>query len=162
MRLALALLLALELVASAQVAPQGYKTVQDEGTARQPRPTLNFTGSGVSCTDDAANTRTTCNVTSGGGGGNFLSVTVTFGSSPHAMNAVTTVTGQSWVSASSTILCFPQFASAVNGSNNGVQVVMLMQFSAAVDNLVVGTGFDLYVYTPVGASGSFNFTCTGA
>jgi hypothetical protein len=43
-----------------------YGTIQDEGTGLTQRATLNFTGSGVACADDS--TRTTCTITSGGGG----------------------------------------------------------------------------------------------
>lgn len=48
--------------------------VQDEGTPLTPRMALNFIGSGVTATDDAANSRT--NVTIGSGGGGVSSMTV--------------------------------------------------------------------------------------
>lgn len=43
----------------------GYAVVQDEGTGLNARGTLNLTGAGVTCTDDAGNARTNCAVTSG-------------------------------------------------------------------------------------------------
>lgn len=51
----------------------GYSTVENSGSALTQRATLNFSGSGVSCADNAPDTRTDCTVTgsSGGGGASF-------------------------------------------------------------------------------------------
>lgn len=38
------------------------KQISDEGTLRTFRPTLDFTGAGVSCVDDSANNRTQCTI----------------------------------------------------------------------------------------------------
>ncbi len=46
----------------------GYTTIQDEGNALPQRSTVNFTGGGVSCADDATNSRTTCSVPDTAGG----------------------------------------------------------------------------------------------
>lgn len=43
--------------------------IQDEGTMLPARPRLNFTGAGVSCTDNGGSARTDCVITGGGGGG---------------------------------------------------------------------------------------------
>lgn len=43
-----------------------YATIQDEGTPLTQRTTLNFIGSGVTCADDAGNTRTNCTISGGG------------------------------------------------------------------------------------------------
>lgn len=40
----------------------GYTTVQDEGSPLTQRTTLNFTGSGITCTDDSGGSRTHCDV----------------------------------------------------------------------------------------------------
>lgn len=40
----------------------GYATVQDEGTSLAQRSILNFTGGGVTCSDDSANGRTNCSI----------------------------------------------------------------------------------------------------
>lgn len=49
--------------------------IQDEGTSLRPRPYLNFTGSGVTCTDTGG--KTVCNMTGGGsGGGSAIAVKV--------------------------------------------------------------------------------------
>jgi hypothetical protein len=45
-------------------------TIQDEGNPLPSRAALNFTGAGVTCTDDSANNRTTCSIP-GGGSGSF-------------------------------------------------------------------------------------------
>jgi hypothetical protein len=42
----------------------GYTTIQDEGTSLPQRSTLNFTGAGVTCSDDG--TKTNCNIPGGG------------------------------------------------------------------------------------------------
>ena len=53
----------------------GYQTVQDEGSPLTQRATLNFTGDGVSCADNAGQSRTDCAVSGGGaGGGDNISV----------------------------------------------------------------------------------------
>lgn len=43
----------------------GYATIQDEASNLTQRTTVNFTGTGVSCADDAGNTRTNCTINSG-------------------------------------------------------------------------------------------------
>ncbi len=58
----------------------GYSVVQDKGTSLTQRSTLNFTGGGVSCSDDAANSRTTCAIPNTAGGdlsGTLANATVT-------------------------------------------------------------------------------------
>lgn len=46
-------------------------TIADEGSDLTVRAKLNFTGSGVSCVDNAGATRTDCTITGGGGGGSI-------------------------------------------------------------------------------------------
>ncbi|HXG32189.1 MAG TPA: hypothetical protein VNJ11_02405 [Bryobacteraceae bacterium] len=56
-----------------------YATVQDEGTSLAQRSTLNFTGGGVTCSDDSGNSRTTCSIPNTAGGdlsGTLSSATV--------------------------------------------------------------------------------------
>lgn len=45
----------------------GYGTIQNEAVALTTRNIVNFTGSGVDCVDNAADSRTDCTVTGGGG-----------------------------------------------------------------------------------------------
>ncbi len=44
----------------------GYNIVADEGTALTQQTTLNFTGAGVTCSNDAGNSRTNCNIPASG------------------------------------------------------------------------------------------------
>ena len=46
----------------------GYTEVLEEGTVLTQRRKVNFTGAGVSCADGAANSRTDCTISGGGGG----------------------------------------------------------------------------------------------
>ena len=64
----------------AQVAAAYYQTVEQSGSALTQRPTLNFTGSGVSCVDNSGATRTDCTISGGGSSGytpfaNFTALT---------------------------------------------------------------------------------------
>jgi hypothetical protein len=43
----------------------GYGTIQEEGSGLIQRTTVNFTGAGVTCTDDAGNSRTSCSIPGG-------------------------------------------------------------------------------------------------
>lgn len=55
------------------VAASGGHTIQDETTPMTARANLNFTGAGVTVTDDEANVRTVVTIPGGGsGGGSFL------------------------------------------------------------------------------------------
>lgn len=48
-----------------------YQTVDNAGSALTQRTTLNFTGAGVSCVDNAGATRTDCTISGGGSTGNW-------------------------------------------------------------------------------------------
>jgi hypothetical protein len=56
-------------VADAIASVIGYETIQDEGTAQTMRRIVNFIGAGVTCVDNAANLRTNCTISGGGGSG---------------------------------------------------------------------------------------------
>lgn len=45
----------------------GYSTIQEDGASLTQRVTVNFTGTGITCTDSGG--ITVCDVPSGGGGG---------------------------------------------------------------------------------------------
>lgn len=59
------------------LAGSGYSTIEDEGTALPRETALNFTGAGVTATDDPANGRTDVTIPGGGGGGLTLLKTIT-------------------------------------------------------------------------------------
>lgn len=67
--LSVVLLLAWRPELPAQVVAAAYNLIQDEGSNLARRRTLNFEGAGVSCADDAGNSRTNCTIPGGGGGG---------------------------------------------------------------------------------------------
>lgn len=99
-------------------------------------------------------------------GGNFVEVTVDFGSGG-AEVITTTVTGQSWVTTSSVILCSPTlFATADRVDGN--EELLLEGLKYAVLNRVNATGFDLMVMTDGDLSsndfayGKFLYNCTGS
>lgn len=71
----------------------GYNLVQDEGVGLTARTTLNFIGAGVTCVDNAGNTRTDCTISSSGGG-------VSLG--PSAADSVTSNNNVIWTTTSGT------------------------------------------------------------
>ena len=90
----------------------GYTTVEDEGIAQTQRTTLNFTGAGVTCTDDGM--VTVCDITSGGGSGSFTDLT----SGTNSMAAMVVGTGASLnTSGSGTIAATTAAALAANPSD---------------------------------------------
>jgi len=95
--------------------------------------------------------------TGGAGSGNFIEVSLSFGTGDVGVYT-TTVTGQAWVTASSRIVCQPQATSA---DGQTVETYYAAQFSETVANRVAGVGFDLAVYNPLGATGTFRFNCIG-
>jgi hypothetical protein len=81
-----------------------YQTVDNAGTPLTQRPTLNFTGSGVSCADNSGATRTDCTITGGGGSGTgstVFSSTTTAGPNNSAAetSVIGTVTGSNTIAA---------------------------------------------------------------
>lgn len=135
----------------------GYNTIEDEGTPLTQRTTINFTGAGVSCIDSGG--ETVCTISGGGGGSaNVVEVSVPLGTSGGLVFS-TTVTGQAWVTATSSIACTPL---GVTTDGQTVETVAASGVQPIVSNRVVGTGFTLNVYSPHGASGTYRFGCTGA
>jgi hypothetical protein len=132
----------------------GYNLIQDEGTGLAVQTTLNFTGAGVSCADGG--TKTNCTISGGSGSVNVAEVSITV--SDFGLYS-TTVTGQTWVTGTSKILCTP-FGTTADGGT--VELAAIADLQPTVGNLVAGTGFDLFVNNINGASGTFRFHCTGA
>ena len=60
-----ALIVAVVLLYASGVAPAAYNLVMQSAVALTRRSTINFTGAGVTCTDDAGNSRTNCTVPGG-------------------------------------------------------------------------------------------------
>ena len=89
-----------------------------------------------------------------GGGANAVDVTVDFGSS-FTQYATATVTGETWVTASSVI------AATVKAEDGKGMETSLFDFRPVVSDLVAGDGFTLTVFTPVKAKGTYTFSCVG-
>ena len=52
-----------------------YQAVADEGVSLTARPTINFTGSGVTCTDNSGQSRTDCSISGSGSSTSFTDIT---------------------------------------------------------------------------------------
>jgi len=91
---------------------------------------------------------------------NVVAATVDFGSasSGEAYSASVTVTGQSWVTASSKIVC-SLFAEAT--AEHDIDDYMLEQIQVYATNIVNGTGFDVVAVAPNGTFGRYVIHCIG-
>lgn len=94
------------------------------------------------------------------GSGNFLQVEVDFGfsSGNEGDIARTTVTGQSWVTGSSVILCNPFGGATADHSPDDAIVEGLVAYA---ENIVVGVGFDVVAYAPQNTWGRYLINVTG-
>ncbi len=139
---------------------QAYQTIEDEGVARTQRTNLNFTGAGVSCVDSGG--KTVCTISGGGGGGgNFVEVEVNFGTAGDT-TASTTVTGQTWVGASSVIVCSPTAFSTADRSD-GADDAAIEHVVCVPHTRIAATGFTVLAHVAVGNTrGRFKCHCTGA
>jgi hypothetical protein len=153
---ALALCLAVPVAAAAQVSAPVRVIVQDEGTTQGGARILNCTGSGISCS--VSGTTATLNASGGAGSSNFAEVSVDLGTGGGLIYTVT-VTGQAWVGATSQILCTP-FSTSADGQT--VETVYASGVQCLASNRVAATGFDLTVYSPHGATGTYRFHVTGS
>ena len=136
----------------------GYSTIEDEGVARTQRATVNFVGAGVSCVDDGAS-KTVCTISGGGAGSaNVAEVSLSLGTGM-GLYYSTTVTGQAWVTSSSVIVC-SMFGTTADGQTP--ETIAVAGIVPTVSDRVVGTGFNLNVMNPNGATGTVRAHCTGA
>ena len=112
-------------------------------------------------TDLAANGTLTCATPSGGSGSaNVVEVDVDFGAGVDSVSVV--VTGQTWVTGTSKILCAPTML-ATSTRAEGEEDAVIEGLVGAIHSRVAATGFTLYVAPALGvASGVFKFHCTGA
>lgn len=113
-------------------------------------------GTNVTCTQ----TGSTWNLSAsggGGGGGNSVEVSVDFTASAYPVLAAT-VTGQTWVTASSKIICEPF---ATDADSQTVETYQVADLSVVAGSRVAGVGFTLYLRNPNGATGTFRFHCLG-
>jgi hypothetical protein len=96
------------------------------------------------------------------GSGNFLQVTVDFGSDSGPITRVfdvyVTVTGQTWVTSTSKILAD---IAGVATATHGVEDGLIEGLTAQAESLVPGVGFTLHAYSPFGSWGQYVFDVTG-
>jgi len=135
-----------------------YTTVQEESVSLTQRAILNFLGSSMTCVDNGGTLATDCTITGGSGSANVVVVSISLGTGGGLVYS-TTVIGQAWVTATSAIACSP-FGTTADGLTP--ETVMASGVQATTSAYVVGTGFNLNVYTPHGATGTYRFGCTGA
>ncbi len=90
---------------------------------------------------------------SGGGGGNGALVTIDFGTGPGKTSASTVVTGQTWVTATSSI--------AVTAIGTRAEDAAIEEMTFTVGDLVDGVGFTVYASSPYGSVGSYVVACVG-
>lgn len=97
---------------------------------------------------------------SGSGSINVVTSTVSFGTNGDELASVT-ITGQTWVTANSAIVCTPtMFASSTR--DEGAEDAVIEHLSIAVHSRIAGTGFTVVATTQFGyAYGDFIIQCIG-
>lgn len=76
-------------VGGTPVTLNGYRIIQNEGTALTQRTTVNMVGAGVNCVDDSGNSRTNCTISGGGGSGSGLEAVEEVDGSPSVTDTTT-------------------------------------------------------------------------
>jgi hypothetical protein len=141
----------------------GYATVQDEAVSLTARTTLNFTGAGVACVDNAGATRTDCTIAGGGGGGgNWGSFAIFFGDDAGIASfdsALATVPA-AWVSGTSDIV-FTAKCGTRDGGVTAEECSLVRPDCSAVAQ-VASTSFDVRCVSEVGGFGPYFVSFTGA
>jgi hypothetical protein len=137
------------------VGPAPGVGLNDEGVVQGRVQILNCTGAGITCSKSGVTG--TLNVAGGAGSANGVVVSINLGTGGGLIYTVTVI-GQAWVTATSTIACTP-FGTTADGLTP--ETVMASGIQAVTSAYVVGTGFNLSVYSPHGATGTYRFGCTG-
>ena len=144
------------LAQGAGVGPAPGIQLNDEAVSQGRVQILNCSGAGITCSKSGVTG--TLSVSGGGSGSaNGVVVSINLGTGLGLVYTVT-VTGQAWVTATSAIACSP-FGTTADGLTP--ETVMAAGVQAVTSAYVVGTGFNLSVYSPHGASGTYRFGCTG-
>lgn len=149
-------LLSISVVYAGDFTPSPSIQLQDEGVNQGQVKQLNCVGTMVACTRSGV--VGTVTVTGGSGSANVVEVSVPLGTSGGLIFSAT-VTGQAWVTATSSIACTPL---GLTTDGQTVETVVASGIQAVVSDRVVATGFNVNVYSPHGATGTYRFGCTGA
>jgi hypothetical protein len=151
--------LGLSLYVLAQVANPYRPELRDEGTAQGRVGALNCTGAGISCSVTAG--VGTINVAGGGGSGNLVEASIDFGATGDTTASVV-ITGQSWVSTSSVIVCSPTMLATADRAD-GAEDAVIEGLTVAAHSRIAGTGFTVTAAPYQGrAYGAFKVHCAGA
>jgi hypothetical protein len=99
----------------------------------------------------------TCATPGGGGSVNAVeqSISISEGSGFFSQ----TVTGQTWVSATSKIVC-SSFGTTADGLTP--EVIAISGITISVSDIIAGTGFNLNVFSPYGIEGTVRIYCIGS
>lgn len=106
------------LAQTASVGPTLRTRVQSAGTPLTMRPTVNFAGT-TTCVDNAGANRTDCTSTGGGGGGTWVTGTVSMGATP----AVGTTTSRVVIAATGMTSTTPVSCSVSHGTADHPETV---------------------------------------
>lgn len=112
----------------------GYSTIEDDGTARPQRTTVDFVGAGVSCVDLAG--ETSCTI-AGAAGAAWIETEVDFGTTPVSSKRFTVTDA------------------AVTGSS---KVIVTQSNSVATGRVGNDAEWDSVIYAALAGSGSFTLT----
>jgi hypothetical protein len=97
-----------------------------------------------------------------GGSGNFVAATVDFGAYPGSNHAAVTVTGATWVTSNSVVVCMPTDLATADRAD-GSEDAAVEQLTVAVRSRVAGTGFSLDAAPGNGrAIGKYLVHCSGS
>ena len=106
---------------------------------------------------DNATQTFSCGVDQGGAGVNVVEVSLNLGTEM-GLYYSTSITGQSWVTSSSVVTC-SMFGTTADGQT--VETIAVAGLVPTVSDRVVGTGFNVNIMNPNGATGTVRAHCHG-
>ncbi len=140
----------------AQVTNPSTFELREEGASQGRSRVFNCVGANITCT--MASGIATVTVSGVGGSANTVEVSLSLGTEMGLFYS-TTITGQAWVSSSSVIAC-SMFGTTADGQTP--ETIAVAGIVPTVSDRVAGTGFNLNIYNPNGATGTVRAHCTGA